>query len=191
MNELRRRWTRSKHGFKPVPMKAVPAEIPLLAGNGNVHDRGAQRYVPEKEEYIDTTGMPELESDGGNEASQENHDPFGSGSGLAPVTDETADSQVNDEDAKGHGTKSKPQWMQDSAGSVCCFTNPGSINSVPTSAPEGWTRVGVTVDSGAADSIASPDSFPGYVVTPHLNPFSTSRPQASPSSMRANRWWQW
>ena len=53
MNELRRRWTRSKRGLKPEPMKALPAEIPLLAANGNVHDRSAQRYVPEKEEYID------------------------------------------------------------------------------------------------------------------------------------------
>ena len=171
VNELRRRWTRSKRGLKPEPMKALPTEIPLLAANGNVHDRGAQIYVPEKEEYIDTTGMPELESDGGDGASQENNDPWGCGSGLAPVTDETAVFQVNDEDAKGHGTKSKPQWRQGSAGSVCCFTHPGSINSVPTSAPEGWTRVGVTVDSGVADSIASTDSFPGYVVTPHLNPF--------------------
>ena len=35
---------------------------------------------------------------------------------------------------------------------------------------EGWTKVGITVDSGAADSVASPESFPGYEVRAHPNP---------------------
>ena len=64
--------------------------------------------MPEEQEYIDTTGMPGFEGDGEDKASEDDSDPTGSGSGLAPVTDETADFQVHDEDAKGHGTMSKP-----------------------------------------------------------------------------------
>ena len=39
----------------------------------------------------------------------------------------------------------------------------------------GWRRIGITVDSGAADSVASPESFPGYRIVEHITPkFSQS-----------------
>ena len=99
------------------------------------------------------------------------HDPSGSDSGLAPVTDETAESPEHDQDATGQGTTSKPtSATPDGAGNVCCFALPGSINSVPQMEKEGWTRVGVTIDSGAADSAAAPESFPGYAVIQHSAP---------------------
>ena len=34
----------------------------------------------------------------------------------------------------------------------------------------GWRRIGITVDSGAADSVASPESFPGYRIVEHIIP---------------------
>ena len=38
VNELKRRRTMSKLGLRPEPARALPAEIPLLAANGNIHD---------------------------------------------------------------------------------------------------------------------------------------------------------
>ena len=53
---------------------------------------------------------------------------------------------------------------------VACFSKPQSISAVPTQEFEGWRRVGITVDSGAADSVADPESFPGYSVRKHPRP---------------------
>ena len=104
----------------------------------------------------------------------------GSGMGSSPATDETDGSRKNhDQHGLGHGSKSKPhlagldkefRFMSDAA-SVNCFTKPGSIcgaSAQPKS--DGWTKVRVTVDSGAADSVASPDAFPGYCVVAHPKP---------------------
>ena len=96
----------SNRGLRSEPARALPAEIPLMAANGNMNDRSVPRHVPEEEECIDTTGMPGLEDDGEDKAGEDDSDPPGSGSDLALVIDETADSQVHDEDANGHGTMS-------------------------------------------------------------------------------------
>ena len=58
---------------------------------------------------------------------------------------------------------------QDESGNTCCFTLPGLIGNMNATSKEaaGWRRIGITVDSGAADSVASPESFPGYEVVEH------------------------
>ena len=51
-----------------------------------------------------------------------------------------------------------------------CFGKASSIGAMPAQEHAGWRRVGITVDSGAADSVAAPDAFPGYPVKKHPTP---------------------
>ena len=91
-----------------------------------------------------------------------------SGSGSAPATDEPAGTrEPSFEDAIRQGSLAKPQGM-----GINCFTLPGvkGMIGVASKKTAGWTKVGVTVDSGAADSVADPESFPGYAVIDHPKP---------------------
>ena len=85
-----------------------------------------------------------------------------------------------------HHDKDPPQMPKscDESGNVCCFTLPGLIGNMNATSKEeaGWSRMGITVDSGAADSVASPKSFPGYRIVEHLNPRFINRRRESQSS---------
>ena len=60
---------------------------------------------------------------------------------------------------------------------VACFGRARSINTVPATAEcDGWRQVGITIDSGAADSVADPESFPGYAVRKHASPICYQSP---------------
>ena len=105
-------------------------------------------------------------------------DPSRSDSESAPVTDEPARSPLEHEDANRHGTTAKPRVSRFSRGpaveksvkEVNCFSSPSSIGAATQAQKDGWIKMRVTVDSGAADSVASPDSFPGYTVIEHTSP---------------------
>ena len=99
-------------------------------------------------------------------------DPSGSGSGLAPATDEPAESPLYHDEALRQGTMAKPQLAEKrrKAHGVNAFTRPSSIGAATQAQADGWTKVRVTVDSGAADSVASPETFPGYQVVEHAAP---------------------
>ena len=86
-----------------------------------------------------------------------------------------AESTVKDwdemEDSDGRGSTPVVDEAS-SQGNSCCFTSPNTIAgmNVQQKQDAGWTRMGITVDSGAADSVASPLSFPGYNVVEHPSP---------------------
>ena len=53
---------------------------------------------------------------------------------------------------------------------IGAFGRAQSIAAVPVKECEGWRQVAITVDSGAADSVADPECFPGYLVKTHPKP---------------------
>ena len=56
---------------------------------------------------------------------------------------------------------------------LACFSRPKTISPVTSTGHEeldGWRKVGITIDSGTADSVADPLSFPGYAVARHDGP---------------------
>ena len=88
---------------------------------------------------------------------------------------------VSDKTQQGTHTKAKPpthdagrvRWEDVESQDMkfmACFGKASSISAVPAQEHEGWRRVGITVDSGAADSVADPRAFPGYEVRKRLSP---------------------
>lgn len=69
--------------------------------------------------------------------------------------------------AKGH---SWPDAERRDLEFVACFGKAQSVNAVPVVEHEGWRQVGITIDSGAAMSVADPSCFPGYAVDKHPKP---------------------
>ena len=102
----------------------------------------------------------------------------GSTSGCLPGADEAGRSCGTSSIKTPSGTHIKPKltegrrrrWggRQDAdLEFVACIGKAQSIGAVPAREYDGWRQVAITVDSGAADSVADPGSFPGYQVTKH------------------------
>ena len=51
---------------------------------------------------------------------------------------------------------------------------------MPAREMDGWRQVGITIDSGAADSVADPRAFPGYGVKRHETPRFAQRATGEP-----------
>ena len=69
--------------------------------------------------------------------------------------------------------KGKASWADDehcAMDFLACFGRAQNIGAVPAQEHDGWRRVGITIDSGAADSVADPGVFPGYSVRKHDRP---------------------
>ena len=103
--------------------------------------------------------------------------------GRAPVTD---DGSPEGKTINDHHNKDLPKMpkSQDESGNVCCFALPGLIGNMNATSKEagGWRRICITVDSGAADSVASPESFTGYRMVEHMISKFINRRRADRSS---------
>ena len=53
---------------------------------------------------------------------------------------------------------------------LACFGTAQCIAAAPVQEHVVWRQVGITADSGAADSVADPGCFPGYEVKRHAQP---------------------
>ena len=53
---------------------------------------------------------------------------------------------------------------------VACFGKTQTVAAKPVAGCDGWRRVVITIDSGAAESVADPRAFPGYDVKNHSQP---------------------
>ena len=88
---------------------------------------------------------------------------------------------INNKMHQGKPTESKPSkaagtgtgWSKDEVRCsqyFACIGRAASISAVPTKDMDGWRQIGITIDSGAADSVADPRAFPGYTVSKHPSP---------------------
>ena len=103
--------------------------------------------------------------------------------GRAPVAD---DGSPEGKTINDHHDEDPPQMpkSQDESGNICRSTLPGLIGNMNATSKEeaGWRRIGITVDSGAADSVVSLESFPGYRIVEHINPIFINQRQEKRSS---------
>ena len=63
---------------------------------------------------------------------------------------------------------------------LACFGKAQCIGAVPARELHGWRHMSITVDSGAADSVADPECFPGYAVARHDRPIFYQRATGEP-----------
>ena len=77
--------------------------------------------------------------------------------------------QTSDESQRSRRRRRWDDDVNDDLKFFACFGRT-SIGAVPTQELEGWRQVAITIDSGAAESVADPKSFPGYSVRSHPAP---------------------
>ena len=77
---------------------------------------------------------------------------------------------LSDLDSDDDPESRSPKWSDAEKRDLdfaACFGRSQTIRAVSSTNYKGWRQIGITVDSGPADSVADPECFPGYAVTKH------------------------